>query len=392
MSKPDRINLIDALRGFALAGIVIVHIVEQYVASALPPDALAGARLGWPDNLVDAFIQIFLRGKFFALFSILFGLSFFIQFDNAQRREESYVGRYLWRIALLFVIGYIHHGLYRGDILTIYAMLAPFMLLFLRLDNKWVWGAIVVIMLGLPRVMIFLFGGDLPDPTGADDAERLEAYWQVLNTGSFAAVFLSNATDGFKMKMEFQLGIFYRFYLTFAFFLFGMWLGRIGYFRRLDELKKVNKRVLWGSIAGVVLCGVLVALVFSQLGGEFSLDDPLTIVGLHLFDLANVFMTLIILVAFVMIYQRARGKKILDVFTEYGRTALTNYVLQSVIGTFILFGWGLGMIGAWRNIYLFGLALLIIAVQIMLSKLWLKRFRYGPLEWLWRSATYFKRV
>ena len=395
MSKPDRITIIDALRGFALAGIVIVHIVEQYVAGQLPPEALADARTGWPDQVVDIFIQIFLQGKFFALFSILFGLSFFIQFDNAQKRSTSYAGRYLWRIALLFIIGYIHHGIYRGDILTIYALLAPFLLFFLPLNNKWIWGAIIVIMLGIPRILIFAFSSGVPligRWTIETEPETLETYWQILQHGTFLDVFQINATEGFRMKMEYQLGIFYRFYLTFTFFLFGMWLGRIQYFSKLEEYKKVNKRVLLGSIAGFVVFAGLTALAFSQMGEEFSIQNPWALFGIHVVDLINVCITLMILVGFVLVYQGIRGKKILDVFIEYGRTALTNYVLQSLIGTSILFGWGLGMIGDWRNIYLFGLSILIIAVQIFLSKMWLQRFRYGPLEWLWRSATYFKKV
>ena len=394
-AKPDRITIIDALRGFALAGIVIVHIVEQYAGAPLPSEAMESTRLGWPDHAVDWFIQFFLRGKFFALFSILFGLSFFIQFDNASNRGTSYTGRYLWRIFLLFVIGYIHHGIYRGDILTIYALLAPFLLLFLRSNNAWVWGTILFILLGVPRALTFLFGADLPlignqdmDPEG----ERVAAYWQLLQTGSFADVFMSNAIDGFKMKMEFQLGIFYRFYLTFAFFLGGMWLGRIGYFKNLDSFHKTNKRVLLASIAGFFIFGVLTAVAFMQMGGEFSFENPWAIVGIHMADMVNVCMTILILVGFVLFYQTSRGQKLLDIFTEYGRTALTNYVFQSIIGTSILFGWGLGMIGEWRNIYLFVLAIVIIGLQIVLSKWWLQKFKYGPLEWLWRSAAYFKRM
>lgn len=395
MSKSDRIAIIDALRGFALAGIVIVHIVEQYAGAPLPPDALEGARLGWPDQVVDTFIQIFLRGKFFALFSILFGLSFFIQFDNAEKRGTEYRGRYLWRIALLFLIGYLHHGIYRGDILTIYAMLAPFLIFFVPLNNKWLWGMILIILAGLPRLLIYAFGGDLPligsEPTDPS-SQRVADYWELLKNGTFAAVFLANLQDGFRMKMEFQLGVFYRFYLTFAFFLFGMWLGRINYFRRLDELNKKNKRALIGSIIGFVVCGALTALAFSQMGGEFSLDNPWVIAGLHMADLANICITALIFISFVMIYQRNWGQKTLNVFTEYGKTALTNYVFQSILGTLILFGWGFGMIGEWRNMYLFGLAIAIIALQIGVSKLWLQKFRYGPLEWLWRSATYMKKV
>lgn len=395
MAKTERIAIIDALRGFSLAGIVIVHIVEQYAAAPLPAEAMEGARLGWPDYVVDGFIQLFLRGKFFALFSILFGLSFFIQFDNAQKKEIDYRGRYLWRIFLLFLIGYAHHCLYRGDILTIYAMLAPFLILFLPLNNKWVWGGILLVLLGLPRILLFQFTGSdsiFGSPEMNGESARFADYWQTLKHGSLSDVLLSNATDGFKMKMEFQLGVFYRFYLTFAFFLIGVWLGRIRYFERLAEFKKATRWVLIGSGIGFLVFGVLTGIVFSQMGGEFSLQNPWAVAGLHMADLVNLCLTFILLTSFVFFYQTARGQKILNVFKEYGRTALTNYVLQSVIGTAILFNWGLGQIGEWRNIHLFLLALAIIGAQIIASKIWLKKFRYGPLEWLWRSATYFKRV
>ena len=395
MPKPARISSIDALRGFALAGIVIVHIVEQYVAGPLPTEVMEGSRFGWPDYLVDGFIQFFLRGKFFALFSILFGLSFFIQFDNAQTRGIEYTGRYVWRIFLLFVIGYVHHCFYRGDILTIYAMLAPFLIFFLPLNNKWLWTAIAVIFLGLPRIILFSLPEGIPLFTTVDtdpNSPSVAAYWQILKHGTIFDVLFSNATDGFKMKMEFQLGVFYRFYLTFAFFLMGVWLGRIGYFENPGAFKKQNKRVLIGSIVGFFVCGGLTALAFSQVGGEFSSQNPWVLFGLHVMDLANLCITLIILIGFVFIYQRPTGQKVLNVFTEYGRTALTNYVLQTLIGTSLLFGWGLGQIGEWRNIHLFFLAIVIIGIQIMLSKWWLEKFRYGPLEWLWRSATYLKKV
>ena len=96
-------------------------------------------------------------------------------------------------------------------------------------------------------------------------------------------------------------------------------------------------------------------------------------------------------------FQKPRGKswekcyaKILSKFAPYGRMALTNYVFQSIIFTFILFGWGLGLIGELRQVYTFLIALVFIALQMLLSKWWLKHFKYGPLEWLWRSGTYFK--
>ena len=394
-AKSNRLEIVDALRGFSLAGIVIVHVVEQFVGGPLPAEALESARQGSADYIVDGFIQFFLRGKFFALFSLLFGWSFFIQFNNAAKRNIDYKGRYLWRMLLLFFIGYVHHSFYRGDILTIYAMLAPFLILFLPLNNRWLWIVIATIFIGIPRIILFNVIGDstifVGEALGPESSE-VKAYWQLLQYGSLPEVLYSNATDGFKMKMEFQLGVFYRFYLTFAFFLIGVWLGRINYFDRFEELKETTKRVLIGSIIGFFVFGGLTAASFMQMGGAFSFTNPWAITGLHFVDLVNVCLTATILTSFTLIYHSARGQRILNTFKEYGRTALTNYFIQSIIGTAILFGWGLGQIGEWRNIYLFLMALVIITLQIFLSKAWLKKFRYGPLEWLWRSATYMKRV
>ena len=121
--KTNRINSIDALRGFALAGVVLVHMVEQYIAGPAPEGFLEGLN-GIPDQIVQGFIQLFLTGKVFALFSILFGLSFTIQMQSAEKKGVKFGGRFLWRAVLLFIIGYFHQLFYRGDILTIYAVLA----------------------------------------------------------------------------------------------------------------------------------------------------------------------------------------------------------------------------------------------------------------------------
>ncbi|MBT8300867.1 MAG: DUF1624 domain-containing protein, partial [Maribacter sp.] len=114
----QRIEIIDALRGFSLAGIVVVHFVENFIGSAVPQNVLEGLHVGPLDYVVDAFIALFLRGKFFGLFSFLFGLSFFIQMDNAQEKGTFFGPRFLWRLVILLLIGGLHHMFYRGDILT----------------------------------------------------------------------------------------------------------------------------------------------------------------------------------------------------------------------------------------------------------------------------------
>ena len=123
-----RIDLIDALRGFSLAGIVIVHFNEQFIGGLTPPEVMDYAYQGIGNGIIGTINFLFLRGKFFALFSFLFGLSFFIQMENAKKKGLNYELKFLWRLVLLLAIGCAHHLFYRGDILTIYAILGVFLL------------------------------------------------------------------------------------------------------------------------------------------------------------------------------------------------------------------------------------------------------------------------
>lgn len=392
-STGNRIVIIDALRGFSLAGIVIVHMVENYLGAPAPEGAMDAVRQGPLDLSVNIFSGVFLVGKFFALFSFLFGLSFFIQMDSAHKRGEDFKWRFLWRIVILFVIGYLHHLFYRGDILTIYAVLAIFLIPFYKVPTKYLLVLTGLIFLGMGRYIVFAFnGGDNLFMAGefSPNSPEIAAYFELLKNGSLLDVFQSNATEGQLMKMDFQLGIFSRGYLTFAFFLLGLVVGRIQYFRHFMERKAFTKTVMWWSLGILVGAMGLAILVFAQMGPDVKFDNWLSMLGLTAIDLANIGMTGLILTAFVFMYRKAKGGKLLSKFAPYGRMALTNYVFQTLIGTFILYGWGLGYIGQLRNIYTFLIALVVIWMQMLVSKWWLKKYHYGPLEWIWRSLTHFK--
>ena len=113
--------------------------------------------------------------------------------------------------------------------------------------------------------------------------------------------------------------------------------------------------------------------------------------GLTVLDLGNLAMTAAILCGFVLLYRKPAAQRALNHFESFGRMALTNYVMQSIIGTFIFYGWVLGMLGKMTNSYAFLLALMVIYLQMRISRWWLKRYLYGPLEWVWRSLTHFRR-
>lgn len=391
--KNKRITIIDALRGFALAGIVICHVVENYIAGPTPQAFNEAVHPGMVDSIIDGAIGILLRGKFIALFAFLFGLSFFIQMDNGQKKGSGFAGRFLWRLVLLLGIGFVHSLFYRGDILTVYALLGVFLIPFYKLSNKVVLAFSVVLFLGLARFLLFYFNGTdalFHEMDMEPDSTDTLAYYDILKNGSIQEVFAFNAVEGHLSKAEFQFGFFGRGYFTFAFFLVGLYVGRMGFFNRFMEEQKLTRKVLVIATISLVVSIGITAAAFISMGENFEMNSWTAMIGFTGVDFANAAMTLIYIALFVLLYRKVKNKNWLEHLAPYGRMALTNYVLQSVIFTFILFGWGLGLIGELRQLYTFLMALVFIALQVWLSKLWLKQFRYGPLEWLWRSLTYFK--
>ena len=389
----NRIISIDALRGFALAGVALVHMVEQYIAGPHPDGFMEGVN-GIPDQIIQGIIGIFFTGKFFALFSILFGLSFSIQMESARNKGQKFGGRFIWRAALLFVIGYVHQLFYRGDILTIYAVLAPFIIPFYRVSSKWLLITAGIIFLGIPRFIAFaIFGAE--SVTGVhsmmdNNHELVKNYIETISTGSLSEVFYLNATYGMLTKIDFQVSFFGRVYYTFAYFLVGLWLGRTGLFKDLSAFsKRIKDTMLW-SIGALIISFGLVVATFATAPQPIDFSTWQFALGMNFMDWVSVSMSSIILCGFLMLYQKDSWKSRLAFFAPYGRMALTNYVMQSIIGTFIYFGWGLGYIGQFGALICFLMGLGVIIIQTAFSKYWLKSFKYGPLEWLWRCGTYLK--
>ena len=390
--RGDRIEIIDAFRGFALIGIVLVHMVEQYLGT-MPTEAIRAAMVQGPlDNLVEAFLGIFVRGKFFALFSFLFGLSFFIQMDRAAQKGVDYNGRFLWRVTLLLIIGYAHSLFYRGDILTIYAMLAFVLVPFYKVRSVYLLTITAILIAGAGRYIVFAINGGetiLPYGDVTPDLPHNQAYFDALYSGSLLDVFSVNAVYGHLAKLEFQINVFGRWYLTFAYFLLGLWSGRLRLFERLEELRPRIKKALILSAVLTLLFMVLTMVLFGAAGddGQPGFNSWLQMFAMTSYDLFNFTLAVLLLCSFVLLYRRDRWQRMLGKLAPYGRTALSNYFLQTLIGTFLLYNYGLGLLGTISNSQAFGLAIVVIAMQIWLSAVWLRHFRFGPLEWLWRSGT-----
>ncbi|HPH21134.1 MAG TPA: DUF418 domain-containing protein [Haliscomenobacter sp.] len=386
LTPASRILSVDALRGFALLGIMIVHMIEQYLAAGAPKEYSNYAAQHNVDHVFMAISGIFLQGKFFAIFSFLFGLSFFLQMDASARKGEPFIGKFIWRLVLLFVIGFIHSLFYRGDILSIYAMVGLGLVLFYRASNLTLLIFAGIFVGGIPRMILWAvrYALDIP-PIEWESLEPQNAwYYDTVKNGSLLEVFAANATVGFKMKLFFQFDTVSRGYITFGLFLLGIWVGRSRFFERLQENRHLLIRLVWQSFLAIVVLGLALALMFSQIKDYNSLP---AMIGMSLGDIGNCLIALFEVSLFLLLCLGKWGNGVISALAPYGKMALTNYVMQSLIGTFIFFGWGLGQIGAWGASINFGLAILLYIIQVQFSKWWLKRYQYGPLEWLWRSGT-----
>ena len=402
-----RLVAIDAVRGFALLGIIAMHMVEQYLGSP-PPASRTAIAVPLVDSLALGFAALLLMGKFFAMFSLLFGLSFFIQMDRAAARGQSFEWRFTWRLAVLFAIGMVHHMVYRGDILSIYAALGLVLLLYYRASDRWLLVTAAAVLLGVPRLALALWSvatGAAPS-LDVDDNAALEVYWETLKGASPVAIAWVNLTEGIVPKLDFQFGWFGRGYQTLGLFLLGLYIGRHRWHEQLESRRRTIKRATWwaaGVSLAALLCAVaLIAAAYAsgqlpdgQSPGTAGQPQPapplwLIVSGFAFYDIFNLAVMGTYLGGFLLLYLRARPQRVLRRLAPVGQTALTVYVAQSVIGGLIFYGYGLDLLGELGAAVGLALAVVIFAGQVIIANLWLQQFQFGPLEWLWRSATHMR--
>lgn len=386
--KSNRIEVIDVLRGFTLLGIILVHFTEQYYAGQPPKVHENYGAHNLADMIVLGFIGIFISGKFFMIFSFLFGMSFFIQLDKSDD-SPAFLFRFAWRLIVLFIIGLVHHLHYRGDILTIYAVLGFGLLLCYKLPDKFLLVLALLLVFDTPAILqrtfdILLSNSASPFPIG--DEKELEIYYSTLKSGSYLDMLRANFYE-FKSKFDFQI-LSGRLYITMGLFLLGLYAGRKKVFENIPFFKKLIRLGLWMLLGCVVFAGLLALIIFVA---KVEMSQAVQfLLGGTVYDVFNIALAAIYVGLIVTAFQREKWHRRLMNFYEVGRMGLTSYLMQALIGTWLLFSYGLALLGNFGASVWVAISLIVFILQIIFSKWWLGRFQYGPAEWLWRSLTYFK--
>jgi uncharacterized protein len=389
----QRILTIDALRGFALFGIFLAHMIGWFVAGPLPEDYYQ-LHQDFMSGLTMVLYMLLINAKFFAIFSFLFGLSFYIQMESLSKRYANGALRFAWRLSLLGLIGIVHHCFWRSDILSIYVPLGFLLLFFRYLSDKHLLILGFLLILNIPSkivefIAIFAFNhAPLMDAQIKTDAQ---AVLYVMTQASFTEM-LQHNLNAFYPKIAYQINS-GRLWITLGFFLLGMLAGRWRWHENIDAHKETFKRICkksaWIFLATLVVGVAVAVFVFAS---KMKIEDNhllFSIAGL-LFDISSASMALVYITGFTLLMMKPRWFNFLSNLAPAGKMALTTYLTQSLIGVMIFFPIGLGIFPLTTSAENAALAIAIFGLQIFFCRWWLQHFNYGPIEWLWRSGTEMK--
>lgn len=381
-----RITILDILRALALLGIVIVHAHDHFnLYLPMPPAE------GWQaaaNSAADWAYECLFVSKSFLLFSFLFGLSFFIQLDRQEQKGVDFRKRFMWRLALLFLLGLAHTLFYDGDILTIFGILGFALVLLYKCGTPLLIILCALCLLQPVALMDTLSSAGLADlwphssgwfqpasPEAGPTREFLYAH------GSWGEAALWNLTQGQTGKWQFFL-LSGRLWQTLGLFILGMLAGRWRIFEDAPSKRRLFLRML--GMAGLLFLALLTARLFllPHLASSLGTDAA------HLLrQWENLSYTTAFVYAAVLLFTRPGLPLPSRLLSNAGKCTLTCYVTQTLIFTFLFFGWGLGLaqdMGPWACLCA---AVAVFLLQAWACRLWLSRFLYGPLEWLWRTAT-----
>ena len=371
-----RIDVADALRGIAVAGIILYHSVEHFNIFTQEPIVHPLAS----DQTVADVLAWLLSGKMYGIFAMLFGLSFFIMNDNQQQKGKDFSLRFAWRMFLLFLFGVINVTFYDGDILMLYACYGLLLIPISYLPSKWVWAIIALLAIQPVELFCLLTG------TTLDHSTLWELYGKINSAhehGTFWENALTNLRYGFEVNFRFNV-FSGRLTQLLCLFILGMQLGRqrLFYNERLrvgDGTSGMGRNLqIWHSIL-VTSAIVVIALSFVDFGELESWLKPIY----------SLIILLMIVSAVVSAWYAFEGvRRVLHHLCIFGRMSLTNYLLQSIIGCAIFCGYGLACYHLLGITYAVMVGCGMVIVQYLFARYWFSNHPRGPLEGLWRKLTW----
>lgn len=383
--KHARVEVADVLRGLAVMGIILLHSIEHFNFYSFPDTTGQSAWLTFTDKAVWDGLFFLLGGKAYAVFALLFGFSYFIQYDNQRMRGHDFRLRFCWRLILLFLIGNLNAMFFTAEVLVLYSLVGFILPLTCKMKDKWIF-VLACILLIQPLPLYYTLRACF-DPAFVTPALPTGDLWgatfEVQSHGTFWETVRVNLWEGqlASLAWAWDNG---RVFQTAALFLLGFLAGKRGLFLK-ENLKIWNK----------VLCGSLLAFfplygLGNMLPGFIdnpSIRTPLLLIISSLYKFA--FMLLLVS-AILFAYYRTRLQRRLAQIVPYGRMSLTNYITQSIFGSLLFYNWGFGLHDDLGITTSFLTGILLFILQFSFCRWWMAHHSHGPMEYLWKRATWLK--
>lgn len=380
LSSPlKRISVLDALRGFALLGVILMHMLQHFGVASIPSQT---GVLQFPalDQIIQWIGSNVIMGRFINIFAFLFGMSFFIQMDSAAKKGIDFRKRFVWRMMILLFLGLLIHSFYNVEILSVYAIFGLLMLLLYKVKNWMLLILFSFLLLGGPRAIQTIYHNTNLASEQVLANEQLNNFQaprdmpEHLKNPSFINSAKHNYDERLFGKLNYQFGFVGRGYITFALFVLGLLVGRIRFFEQLDKHKKKNLMLFVGFVLTTILASWIQNLlpplnlrILFRPEGEYISTSLLVAKALD--DISMVLFSSALALGFILLYKAKGFGKYLEVLAPYGRTGLTNYVMQGLIGSLIFSLWAFGSI--FSNIgvsALFFMGIVIYVIQGVISK------------------------
>lgn len=385
-TKISRIDIVDALRGFAVMAIAIIHSVEHFIYPVYPDKLLQPEWLTALDSVVFNVVFSLIGGKGYSIFALLFGFTFFVQFTNQQYKGVDFRWRFIWRLMLLSVFATINAAFFPGgDVLLLFVFTGLSLVLVSKMSNKAIL-IITIVCLMQPIELLHFIGSRMNESYTLPDLNIGGLYGKTIESvksGNLATFFWVNMTIGQKASLLWAVNG-GRFVQTIGLFLLGFLLSR----KNLFVLSKENTR-FWIKllIISSLLFGALYPLKV-ELYDQATSNVMKGSIGTALDMWQKLSFTLIIISSFVITYYHSSLSRRMDKFRIYGKMSLTNYITQSILGAIIFFPIGLNLAPYLGYTASFIIGILMVIVQLYISNMWYKRFKQGPLEKIWHKATW----
>ena len=382
VKKNPRIEVVDALRGFAVMAIILVHNLEHFIFPVYPADSP-----GWLETLDQGVFNVtfsLFAGKAYAIFALLFGFTFYIQSNNQKRQGKDFGYRFLWRLVLLAGFATLNAAFFpAGDVLLLFVVVGLVLFFTRNWSDRAVLMAAIFFLLQ-PVEWYHCIVGLLDPAHRLPDLKVNEMYAEVAEhtkAGDWGAFLWGNITLGQKASLLWAVNA-GRFFQTAGLFLLGFYMGRKQWFVASEGSQRLWTKIL---IVSAVAFAPLYTLKELLMQGDAIIRQTAGTA----FDMwQKLAFTFVLVSSFVLLYQSKKFSSRVDNLRFYGKMSLTNYITQSILGAFIYFPVGLYLAPYCG----YAISLLIgtgtFLLQVGFCKWWLGRHRQGLLEHVWHKWTW----